>query len=47
MQNINESFIKSCDKLIGELAFIDMVNHKKTLSKAKQRNWEVIIVVKF
>jgi len=37
---INQLFIESCDKLIGELAYTDMVNHKKTLSKAKQRNYQ-------
>jgi len=38
--NINWNFIKSCDKVIGELSFADMMSHKQKLSKAKQRNYK-------
>lgn len=37
---INWSFIQSCDKLIGELAYQDMLNHRNKLSKAKQKNYK-------
>ena len=38
--NINWLFIESCDKVIGELSYQDMVSHKSKLSKAKQQNYK-------
>ena len=40
MTKTNELFIQSCNKLIGELSYIDMLTHRKTLSKAKQKNYK-------
>lgn len=37
---INWVFVQSCDKLIGELAYADMLAHRNKLSKAKQRNYK-------
>jgi len=38
--NINYLFLESCDKVISKLAYTDMQNHRKTLSKAKQKNYQ-------
>jgi plasmid maintenance system killer protein len=37
---INKSFIEMCDRVIGELSYQDMMQHKSKLSKAKQRNYK-------